>query len=268
MLKDILQPDHVRRFEEAEFLDPARAAPDPDQTIEHQWDQAERWRRWGGEAIGTFAIVFAAGGSSVANELSSGAVGLVGAALASGLAVMAMIYALGHICNAHFNPAVTLAFCIARHFPLREVPGYMIAQLVGAVAAASVLRLTFPKVAHLGANVPGSAGAVPALVMEIVLSFFLMFVIVAVATDTRAVGQAAAIAIGVTVVFDILIGGPVSGASMNPARSFGPALLSGIWQDQWVYWIGPFVGAIPGALAYQFLRGAPASSSKQVVTRQ
>jgi len=217
------------------------------------WMQNERWRRRGGEVVGTFAIVFAAGGSSVANQLSNGQVGLVGAALASGLAVMAMIFTLGHICNAHFNPAVTLAFALARHFPLREVPGYITAQLLGAITAAYTLRLLFPKVTNLGVTVPsGEAGQ--ALVMEIIISFFLMLVITAVATDTQAVGQSAAIAIGVTVVFAILIAGPVSSASMNPARSFGPALASGVWQDHWIYWIGPIVGASLGALTYQLLR--------------
>lgn len=218
------------------------------------WATSERWRRCGAEGVGTFAIVFAAGGSSIANQLSNGQVGLVGAAFASGLMVMAMIYALGHLCGAHFNPAVTLAFTVARHFPWREVPGYILAQLGGATLAATLLKLIFGDVAHLGATVP-AGNAFQSFVLEVIISFFLMFVIISVATDTRAVGQAAAIAIGVTVVVTILIAGPISGASMNPARSFGPALLANVWQDNWVYWLGPIVGATLGAIVYQILRG-------------
>ncbi len=213
-------------------------------------------RRVWGELVGTYVIVFAAGGSAVADSLSGGGLGLVGAAFAAGLGVMVMIYALGHICNAHFNPAVTLAFTLVRHFPVREVPGYLLAQFSGAILAAATLRLTYGNLNKVGANAPGPGQtAFSALVMEIILSFMLMFVIMAVATDTRAVGQAAALAIGMTVVADILIGGPVSGASMNPARSFGPALLSGQWQDHWLYWLGPTTGTSLGAFVYQLLRG-------------
>ena len=225
------------------------------------WGRTERWQRWSGETIGTFVIVFVAGGTSVSNELSGGAVGLLGAAVACGLAVMSMIYALGHICNAHFNPAVTIAFCLAHRFPIKEVPGYILAQLTGASSAALILKLTFPDVTHLGVTTPGSAGLVAALVMEIVLSFFLMFVVMAVATDPRVSGQSAALAIGVTVIFAILVGGPVSSASMNPARSFGPALLTGNWQDHWIYWLGPCTGTIVAVLIYQFLRSAPAQGT-------
>ena len=218
------------------------------------WSNSERWRRLGAEAVGTFTIVFAAGGATVASQLTGVQLGLLGAAFASGLAVTAMIYALGHICGAHFNPAVTLAFSLVRHFPIKEVPGYILAQLGGACLAASLLRLLYGDIAHLGSNLP-SQGAVQSLILEIVISFFLMFVIMAVATDSRAVGQAAALAIGLTVTFAILVAGPISGGSMNPARSFGPALLSWTWQDQWVYWLGPIIGAPLGGLVYQLLRG-------------
>jgi len=222
------------------------------------WTNSERWRRVGAEMVGTFTIVFAAGGSTVTSQLSGVQLGLLGAAFASGLAVMAMIYAVGHICGAHFNPAVTLAFTLIRHFPLREVPGYIAAQLVGASLAAFIVKLLFGNVAHLGANLP-SGGAGQSLALEIIISFFLMFVIMSVATDTRAVGQAAAIAIGVIVTVAILIAGPISGGSMNPARSFGPALLSWSWQDHWIYWVGPITGAALGALVYQLLRGENSS---------
>ncbi len=228
------------------------------------WSNTERWRRRGAEAVGTFTIVFAAGGSTVTSQLSGIQLGLVGAALASGLAVMAMIYTVGHICGAHFNPAVTIAFTIARHFPLKEVPGYILAQLGGSALAAFILRLLFGDIAHLGANSPSQSSG-QALVLEIIISFFLMFVIMAVATDTRAVGQAAALAIGVTVTFAILLAGPISGGSMNPARSFGPALAAWYWQDQWVYWLGPIPGAITGALTYQLLRGENSSNPNKEV---
>jgi MIP family channel proteins len=218
------------------------------------WSRAERWRRCGAEGLGVFAIVFTAGGASITNRLSGGQMGPVGAALVSGLTVMAMIYALGHVCGAHFNPAVTLAFTLARHFPWREAPGYIVAQLSGAILAALTLKGLFSEVASLGVTVPaGSAGQ--SLVLEGIVTFFLMFVIMAVATDSRAVGQSAAIAIGVIITVDILVAGPVSGASMNPARSFGPALISGAWQDSWVYWLGPIAGAILGAIVYQLVRG-------------
>lgn len=198
--------------------------------------------------------MFMAGGLPITGQAFGGGSGLVGAALVSGLTVMAMIYAVGHICGAHFNPAVTLAFLVARHFPPREVPGYLLAQLSGATLAATTLRLLFGNVANLGATRPAGS-PVQSLILEAIISFFLMFVIMAVATDSRAVGQSAAIAIGVTVTVAILVAGPVSGAAMNPARSFGPALVANFWQDQWVYWVGPIVGTVAGAVVYQILRG-------------
>jgi MIP family channel proteins len=164
-----------------------------------------------------------------------------------------MIYAIGHISGAHINPAVTLAFTATRHFPLRDVPGYVIAQLGGAAAASLLTRALYGNVAHLGATLP-NYGVLQALALEVVLTFFLMFVIMAVATDVRAVGQAAALAIGGYVGLAATFAGPIAGASMNPARSFGPALVSGAWTAWWVYWVGPICGALLGALAYQLVR--------------
>jgi hypothetical protein len=154
---------------------------------------------------------------------------------------MVMIYAVGHISGAHFNPAVTFAFALTRHFPWRRVAVYWPAQLAGALAAALVLRGSLGNVAHVGATLPSGSDA-QAFLWESVLTFFLMFVIMAVATDTRAVGEAAAIAVGGTVGLDALFGGPISGASMNPARSLGPALAGGDYTAIWVYIAAPLLG--------------------------
>jgi MIP family channel proteins len=212
-------------------------------------------RRALAEALAAFALVFAGCGAVVANAAYDGALGSVGVSLVFGLIIMVMIYATGHLCGAHINPAVTVAFTLTRHFPARDAVAYVVAQLGGAVLAALLLLSIWPdKPAELGATVP-SVGVGSAVVYELVLTAFLMFVIMAVATDTRAVGAAAAIAIGGTVGLDALFGGPVTGASMNPARSFGPALASGEWSGFWIYIVGPIVGATLGAFAYQLVRG-------------
>jgi MIP family channel proteins len=221
-------------------------------------------RRAAAEGLAAFALVFAGCGAIVANQRYGGALGVVGVALVFGLVIMVMVYATGHLSGAHINPAVTIAFTLTRHFPAREAAAYVGAQVAGATAAALVLLAVWSdKPAHLGATVP-TVGAGSALLYEALLTAFLMFVIMAVATDTRAVGAAAAIAIGGTIGLDALFGGPVTGASMNPARSFGPALVSGEWRDFWVYVVGPVVGAAAGALAYQLVRGEhpqPASAA-------
>ena len=212
-------------------------------------------RRAAAEGIAAFALVFAGCGAIVANAENEGALGAVGVSLTFGLIVMAMIYATGHLSGAHINPAVTVAFTLTRHFPAREAIAYIGAQLAGAVLAALALAAVWTdRPANLGATVP-SVGVGSALVYELILTAILMFVIVAVATDTRAVGAAAAIAIGGAVGLDALFGGPVTGASMNPARSLGPALVAGEWTDFWIYVIGPVVGAAFAAFAYQAIRG-------------
>jgi MIP family channel proteins len=215
------------------------------------------WRRATAEALAAFALVFAGCGAIVANDRYDEALGTVGVSLVFGLIIMAMIYATGHLSGAHINPAVTVAFTLTRHFAVRDAVAYIAAQLAGALAGALLLLAVWPdQPAQLGATVP-SVGAGSAFVYELVLTALLMFVIMAVATDTRAVGAAAAIAIGGTVGLDALFGGPVTGASMNPARSFGPALAAGDWQDFWVYLAGPLAGAALGAFAYQLVRGTP-----------
>jgi aquaporin NIP len=207
------------------------------------------------EAIGTFALVFA-GCGAIMVEAKTHALGHVGVAITFGLVIMFGIYAVGHISGAHFNPSVTFAFALSRHFPWTRALGYWVAQLIGAIAAAAVLRGSLGNIATVGATLPsGSQGQ--SFLWELVLTFFLMFVIMAVATDTRAVGEAAAIAVGGTVGLDAMFGGPISGASMNPARSIGPALVSGNLHALWLYIVAPICGASLAALAYQFVRGEP-----------
>jgi aquaporin NIP len=213
------------------------------------------WRRATAEGFAAFALVFAGCGAIVADDRYDGALGTVGISLVFGLIIMAMVYATGHLSGAHINPAVTIAFILTRHFAVRDAAAYVAAQLTGAAAGALALLAVWPdKPARLGATAP-SVTAGSALVYEVILTAFLMFVIVAVATDTRAVGAAAAIAIGGTVALDALFGGPVTGASMNPARSFGPALAAGEWSDLWIYVTGPLIGAALGAFGYQLVRG-------------
>lgn len=218
-------------------------------------------RRCFAEAFATFALVFAGCGAIVVDAERDAGLGTNGVALVFGLVIMAMVYATGHLSGAHINPAVTAAFSLGRHFPLRDAAAYVPSQLAGAVAAALLLRVAWEGTpADLGATTP-TVGVGAALAYEVVMTAFLMFVIMAVATDTRAVGAAAAIAIGGTVALDAVFGGPVTGASMNPARSFGPALLAGEWRDFWTYVVGPLGGAIVGALAYGLVRGPAREAS-------
>jgi aquaporin NIP len=204
------------------------------------------------EAIGTFALVFAGAGAVVVDARTH-QLGHVGVAITFGLVIMAMIYAVGHISGAHFNPAVSFAFAVTRHFPWPRTLAYWGAQLGGALVAAALLRGSLGDDAHVGATLPsGSEGQ--SFVWEFVLTFFLMVVVMAVATDTRAIGEAAAIAIGATVGLDAMFGGPVSGASMNPARSIGPAIVSGDLHALWLYVVAPLAGATLGAVVYQFIR--------------
>ena len=198
----------------------------------------------------------------MADDISGGGLGLVGNALASGLVVAAMIYATGHISGAHINPAVTLAFAIVRRISLRDAGVYWVAQMVGAVLAASALRLLLGKVGIMGGHAI-TVDPAKAVGVEIVLTFLLMFVIMAVAIDKRAVGRAAALAIGATVTFDIMVGGPITGGSMNPARTTGPAILAANWQDLWVYWVGPPIGAAIAAFLYTWLNDTEESAGNE-----
>jgi len=191
-------------------------------------------------------------------EAETGAFGQLGVAVAFGLAITTMIYALGHVSGAHFNPAVSFGFALTRHFPWRSVGAYWAAQATGAISAAFLLRASLGDVANVGATLPSGSDR-QSFLWEVVLTFFLMLVVMAVATDTRAVGEAAALAVGGTVGLCALVGGPISGASMNPARSLGPALASGELGSLWIYLVAPLVGAALGAVAYQLLRDISSS---------
>jgi len=210
-------------------------------------------RRAGAEFIGTYGLV-TAGCGAIMVDAQTGSLGHIGIAATFGLIIMVMIAATGHISGAHFNPSVTIAFAVTRHFPWRDVPFYMSGQFLGAILGALTLRLVVGDVANLGVTLP-SGSLEQSFGLEVLLTAILMFVIIAVATDTRAVGETAALAIGATVALDALWGGPISGASMNPARSLGPALISGIWTAQWIYVVAPIIGAVVGGFVYQWIRG-------------
>ncbi|MBX2804022.1 MAG: MIP family channel protein [Myxococcales bacterium] len=217
-------------------------------------------RKAGADAVGTFALVFAGCGAAVVDAQTQ-ALGHLGVSLVFGLVVGAMIFATGHVSGAHFNPAVTLAFAVTGSFPWKEVPAYVVAQLVAAVAASAAVLGLVGSEALLGATVP-TVEVGPALGLEVLLTFFLMFVIKSVATDARASGNVAALAIGGTVALCALMGGPLTGASMNPARSLGPALMAGVADHQWLYVVGPILGAAAGAWTYgQVACGTPTKAA-------
>ncbi len=207
-------------------------------------------------------LVFAGCGAIAINQLEQDMGGHIGISVTFGLAIMCMIYAVGHISGAHFNPAVTIAFTVNRQFPVKFVGPYITAQCLGAISAGFLLCLTLkrffqaqapPGLLNLGVTQPSGGSVWISLIWEFVLTFILMFVITAVATDTRAVGQMAGLAIGSTVCLASLFGGPISGASINPARSLGPALVSGQWQYFYIYLIAPVLGAIAGGYVYHIL---------------
>ena len=206
------------------------------------------------EMLGTFALVFVGPGSIAVNEASGGAVTGVGIGLSFGLVVMAMVFALGHVSGAHINPAVTLAFRIAGRIGTVRTAAYIAAQLVGCVLAGWAIVAIVGDAGDAGASAPRIGGTDAALLSEIILTFFLAIVVFGVATDARAQGSLAGVAIGGYVALAATGWGPIANASMNPARSFGPAIASGEWTAHWVYWVGPIVGALAGALVYAFLR--------------
>ncbi|XP_025813543.1 aquaporin NIP1-4-like, partial [Panicum hallii] len=206
------------------------------------------------EFLATFFLIFAGCGVITVNE-KNGMATFPGVAVVWGMTVMAMIYAVGHVSGAHINPAVSVGFAISGRFPWKKVPAYMVVQTVAATAASLMLRLMFGG-RHEAApvTVPAGSNNMQSLVLEFIITFYLMFVIMAVATDDRAVGQMAGLAVGGTIMLNALFAGPVSGASMNPARSIGPALVGSKYKALWVYIFGPFAGAAAGAWAYNLVR--------------
>ncbi len=205
------------------------------------------------EAIGTFILVFAGTGAVMVNKISDGAITHLGISFVFGAVVAALIYGLGHISGAHFNPAVTLAFWASGFFPKSKVLPYILAQCWGAIAASFILLITLGKVANLGATLPLKDNWFQSFILEIVLTFILMLVILGSGLDRRAHIGFAGIAIGLTVGLEAAFMGPITGASMNPARSLGPALVGGIWQHHWLYWIAPILGAQLAVLVYREL---------------
>ncbi|KAF8413671.1 hypothetical protein HHK36_001663 [Tetracentron sinense] len=206
------------------------------------------------EALGTYFVIFAGCASVVVNLSQDKVVTLPGISIVWGLVVMVMVYSVGHISGAHFNPAVTIAFATCRRFPWKQVPAYISAQVLGSTLASGTLRLIFNgKQAHFPGTIPAGTD-LQSLVLEFIISFYLMFVISGVATDNRAIGELAGLAVGATVLLNVLFAGPISGASMNPARSLGPAIVANRYKGIWVYIVGPICGTISGAWAYNIIR--------------
>jgi MIP family channel proteins len=205
------------------------------------------------EGIGTFIMVFTGTGAVMVNQLSAGAIGHLGISAVFGAIVAALIYSLGHISGAHFNPAVTLAFWRSGFFARRKVLPYILVQSLGAIGASLLLRLSLGTVNQLGATLPKDGNWVQSLILETVLTFILMLVIFGSGLDRRAPIGFAGVAIGLTVMVEAACMGPITGASMNPARSLGPAVIGGLWQHHWLYWVGPIVGAQLAGVAYRQL---------------
>ncbi|KAL8105417.1 hypothetical protein AgCh_029283 [Apium graveolens] len=179
---------------------------------------------------------------------------LPGVAMVWGLAVMVMIYSIGHISGAHINPAVTIAFASVKRFPWKHVPAYVAAQIIGATLASETIRLIFQGTKDISPGTFPTGTNLQSLVLEFIITFFLMFVISGVATDNRAIGELAGLAIGAIVLLNVIIAGPITGASMNPARSLGPVLVTSRYDGIWIYLLGPIAGAISGAWIYNIMR--------------
>lgn len=205
------------------------------------------------EFFGTFILVFAGCGALMVDSITGGAITQVGVGFTFGAVVAAMIYCFGHISGCHINPAVTLAFWVCGVHPTRKVPPYLAAQVLGAVAAAAVLRWSLGDVARLGATLPLNGNWQQAFVLEIVLTFILMLVVCGSGLDQRSPKGFAGVAIGLAVGIDAMVMGPITGASMNPARSFGPAAIGSHWDHHWLYWVAPIVGALIAVGVYRII---------------
>ena len=205
------------------------------------------------EFLGTFCLVFAGTGAIVIDSVSGGAVSHVGVALTFGLIVLAMIYTIGDISGAHINPAVTIGFFAARRFEARCILPYVLSQCAGALAATMVLRLLFPKSSTLGETIPAGS-AMQSFLLEMMLTALLMFVILSVSTGAREKGITAGIAVGAVIALEALFAGPICGASMNPARSLAPALVSGRFSGLWIYLVAPVLGAALAVIGCRCVR--------------
>jgi aquaporin NIP len=205
------------------------------------------------EIFGTFGLVFAGTGAIIVNEVSHGAITHVGIALTFGLVVLAMIYTVGDISGAHLNPAVTIGFWVARRMSGREVLPYIAGQITGAIFASVLLRFLFPENQLLGATLPAGSES-QSFILETVLAFFLMLTILNVSTGAREKGVTAGIAIGAVIALEAMFAGPVCGASMNPARSLAPALVSGHFEHLWIYLVAPPLGAVAAMFACRCVR--------------
>ncbi|CAN8232892.1 unnamed protein product [Cochlearia groenlandica] len=206
------------------------------------------------EMIGTYFIIFSGCAVVVVNVLYGGKVTFPGICVTWGLIVMVMIYSTGHISGAHFNPAVTVTFAVFRRFPWYQVPWYICAQLAGSLLASLTLKLMFDITPEAFFGTTPADSPARALVAEIIISFLLMFVISGIATDNRAIGELAGLAVGMTIMLNVFVAGPISGASMNPARSLGPAIVLRQYKGIWVYIVGPFIGIMAGGFVYNFIR--------------
>ena len=211
-------------------------------------------KKYVAELIGTFALVFCGTGAVIINQVTNGSVSHVGISAVFGLIVMAMIYTLGNISGAHLNPAVSIAFTVAKRFPVQQLLPYIISQTIGALLASLVLRLLFPENQLLGATLP-QGSAMQSFVLEFILAFFLMLVIVNVATGSKEQGMFAGLAIGSIVLLEVMLAGPISGASMNPARSFAPAIISGHIEYLWIYLTATVLGAVTAIPLWKYLTG-------------
>jgi aquaporin Z len=226
-------------------------------------DDSLEWRRLFSEIWGTFLLVLVAAGGGVVGAMSKGQVSLGMAVVAPGLMVMAIIYFMGPVSGAHLNPAVTLAFAARRNFPWKRVPGYIIGQLIGGICAIEFLRAMFGTIGALGATLPGGGvTSGKALVMEVVLTAGLVNTILGTASGARNIGTNAAIAVGGYIALAGLWSAPVSGASMNPIRSFAPDLIRGDFTTTWIYIVGPVGGAMIGVALEWILKGKPTAAGK------
>jgi aquaporin NIP len=219
------------------------------------------------EIFGTFALVFAGTGAIVINVESGGGVSHVGIALTFGLVVLAMIYAVGEVSGAHLNPAVTVGFFLARRFPGGRVLPYVASQCLGAFLASGLLHLLFPSNATLGATAPAGS-VVQSFVLEFVLTLLLMFVILSVSTGAKEKGITAGIAVGAVIAFEALFAGPISGASMNPARSLAPAFVSGQLGDLWIYLTAPALGVAAAVMMCRCIHESPCCSAASLGRRE